>query len=79
MKTPWLDKLVLPRRRELPAGRLVEGEYRSQSTLLPECLDDYVTQDNPVRVVDVFVDNLDLASLGFDRAVGCRRQTKALR
>jgi len=50
-------------------GRFVEGEDRSQSTLLPERLDDYVTQDNPVRVVDVFVDNLDFASLGFDRAV----------
>jgi transposase len=37
-------------------GRFVEGEDRSQSTLLPECLDDYVTEDNPVRVVDVFVD-----------------------
>jgi transposase len=50
-------------------GRFVEGEDRSQSTLLPERLDDYVTEDNPVRVVDVFVDNLDLATLGFDRAV----------
>jgi transposase len=49
-------------------GRFVEGEDRSQSTLLPERLDDYVTEDNPVRVVDVFVDNLDLAALGFDRA-----------
>lgn len=50
-------------------GRFVEGEDRSQSTLLPERLDDYVTEDNPVRVVDVFVDNLDLATLGFDRVV----------
>ncbi|MGP1665353.1 MAG: IS1182 family transposase [Rhodanobacter sp.] len=50
-------------------GRFVEGEDRSQSTLLPERLDDYVTEDNPVRVVDVFVDNLDLAVLGFDRAI----------
>ena len=50
-------------------GRFVEGEDRSQSTLLPERLDDYVTEDNPVRVVDVFVDNLDLASLGFDRVI----------
>ncbi len=46
-------------------GRFVEGEGRSQSTLLPARLDDYVTKDNPVRVVDVFVDNLDLATLGF--------------
>jgi transposase len=50
-------------------GRFVEGEDRSQSTLLPERLDDYVTDDNPVRVVDVFVDNLDLPALGFDRAI----------
>ena len=50
-------------------GRFVDGEDRSQSILLPERLDDYVTEDNPVRVVDVFVDNLDLATLGFDRVV----------
>ena len=50
-------------------GRFVEGEDRSQSTLLPERLDDYVTEDNPVRVVDVFVDNLDLTALGFERAI----------
>jgi transposase len=50
-------------------GRFVEGEDRSQSTLLPERLDDYVTEDNPVRVVDVFVDNLDLTTLGFDRTI----------
>ncbi|MEP6898326.1 MAG: IS1182 family transposase [Rhodanobacter sp.] len=50
-------------------GRFVEGEDRSQSTLLPERLDDYVTEDNPVRVVDVFVDNLNLATLGFDRVI----------
>ncbi|MBZ0134677.1 MAG: IS1182 family transposase [Rhodanobacter sp.] len=50
-------------------GRFVEGEDRSQSTLLPERLDDYVTEDNPVRVVDVFVDNLDLTALGFERTI----------
>jgi transposase len=50
-------------------GRFVEGEDRSQSTLLHERLDDYVTEDNPVRVVDVFVDNLDLTALGFERAI----------
>jgi len=37
-----------------------------KSTLLPEMLDDYVIEENPVRVVDVFVDNLDLKSLGFE-------------
>lgn len=50
-------------------ARYVEGWNRSQSFLLPECVDDYVDQDNPVRVVDVFVDELDLAKLGFSRAV----------
>ena len=47
--------------------RFVEGEDRSQSTLFPERLDDYVCEDNPVRVVDVFVDELDLGGLGFSR------------
>ena len=47
-------------------GRFVEGEDRRQSLLLPESLDDYVTEDNPVRVVEVFIDELDLAALGFD-------------
>ena len=46
--------------------RYIQGEERSQVTLLPECLDDYIAEDNPVRVVDVFVDELDLAALGFE-------------
>ena len=45
--------------------RFIEGEDRNQSTLFPECLDDYIAEDNPVRVIDVFVDELDLAGLGF--------------
>jgi hypothetical protein len=45
--------------------RFVEGEERRQSLLLPESLDDYVTEDNPVRVVEVFIDELDLRALGF--------------
>jgi len=45
--------------------RFVEGEDRRQATLLPECLDDYVTQDNPVRVIEVFIDELDLGAVGF--------------
>ena len=45
--------------------RFVEGEDRTQVTLLPECLDDYVAEDNPIRVIDVFVDELDLQELGF--------------
>lgn len=48
--------------------RFIEGEERSQTTLLPECLDDYIGQDNPVRVVDVFVDELKLHGLGFEGA-----------
>ena len=40
--------------------RFIQGEDRAQSTLLPELLDDYVTESNPVRVVDVYVDELDL-------------------
>src|ERR1017187_8075872 len=48
--------------------RYVEGENRSQSTLFPESLDDYIAEDNPARVVDVFVDELDLKQLGFDGA-----------
>ena len=46
-------------------GRFVEGEDRRQSFLLPASLDDYVTEDNPVRVVEAFIDELDLAALGF--------------
>ena len=45
--------------------RFIEGESRTQVALLPECLDDYVADTNPVRVVDVFVDELDLGKLGF--------------
>ncbi len=47
--------------------RFVEGVDRGQSTLLPECLDDWISEDNPVRAIDVFVDELDLAALGFGR------------
>src|SRR6202045_1851496 len=49
--------------------RFVEGCNRRQIALLPDCLDDYVTQDSPVRVVDVFIDELDLAALGFTGVV----------
>ena len=45
--------------------RFVEGQDRGQLILLPECLDDYVGENNPVRVVDAFIDELDLAVLGF--------------
>ena len=48
--------------------RYVVGQDRSQSTLFPEVLDEYIAEDNPVRVVDVFVDELDLKDLGFEGA-----------
>jgi transposase len=46
--------------------RYIQGGDRTQSILLPEQLDDYVTEDNPVRAIDAFVDSLDLGTLGFD-------------
>ena len=45
--------------------RFIEGEDRRQVTLLPECLDDFIGVDNPVRVIDAVVDELDLEALGF--------------
>ncbi len=45
--------------------RFVEGTDRGQSTLFPECLEDWIGEDNPVRVIDVFVEELDLGELGF--------------
>ncbi len=47
--------------------RFVEGVERTQNTLFPERLEDWIGDDNPVRVIDVFVDELDLGGLGFDR------------
>jgi len=51
--------------------RFIVGESRNQSTLFPESLDDYVIEDNPVRVIDVFTDELDLDELGFSRVKPC--------
>jgi transposase len=50
-------------------ARYVEGRNRSQNFLLPENVDDYVDENNPVRAIEGFVDALDLAQLGFGRAV----------
>ncbi len=50
-------------------GRFVEGLDRNQTTLFPECLDDWIEEDNPVRVIDAFVDSIDLGELGFDGVV----------
>lgn len=49
--------------------RFIQGEHRGQGTLLPESFDDYVNDTNPVRIADVFVDELDLVNLGFDGAI----------
>lgn len=46
--------------------RFVEGEDRKQVTLLPECLDDFVAEDNPVRIIEAFVEELELESMGFN-------------
>jgi transposase len=46
--------------------RFVEGTDRGQATLFPECLADWIDENNPVQAIDFFVDELDLATLGFD-------------
>jgi len=45
--------------------RFIEGEDRMQVVLLQQCLDDFIAEDNPVRVVDAFVEELNLRELGF--------------
>src|SRR6201987_1718522 len=49
--------------------RFIAGEDRMQPALLPHSLEDYVDEENPVRVIEVFIDELDLATLGFDGVV----------
>jgi len=49
-------------------SRFIEGEHRQQTTLFPELLDDYINEDNSVRVIEVFVEELDLFKLGFSSA-----------
>jgi transposase len=46
----------------------IEGYCRTQRRLLPDLLDDYGTEENPVRFMDAYVENLDLERLGFARA-----------
>ncbi|MCS3509245.1 transposase [Achromobacter sp. JUb104] len=48
--------------------RFIEGQDRQQVALIPECLDDFIADDNPVRMIDAFVDELNLESLGFEKA-----------
>ena len=50
---------------EYSMSGFIEGEARTQATLLPEILDDYITEDNAVRVIDVFIDGIDLSGMGF--------------
>jgi transposase len=45
--------------------RFIDGEDPLQQALLPHSLEDYVSEENPVRVIEVFIDELDLAALGF--------------
>jgi hypothetical protein len=51
------------------AVSFIEGDSRDQISLLPACIDDYVAPNSLVRVVDAFVASLDMAELGFNRAV----------
>ena len=51
----------------------IEGIERNQSSLFPERLADWVGEDHPVRVIDLFVDDLDMRGLGFDRTAPARR------
>ncbi|MGK0411704.1 MAG: transposase [Shewanella psychromarinicola] len=44
----------------------IKGQSRTQTTLFPEAIDDFVTEDNPIRVIDLCVDQLDLLDLGFE-------------
>jgi len=46
----------------------IKGQSRMQTTMLPDCIDDLIGQDNPVRVIDVFVDGLDMTQAGFAKA-----------
>ena len=47
----------------------IEGQDRKQTVLFPEVLDDYISEENPVRFIDVFIEGLDLSELGFGRAI----------
>jgi hypothetical protein len=59
--------------------RFVEGEDRMQQALLPHSLEDYVDEENPVRVIEVFIDELNLAALGFSGMTPAATGRPALR
>ena len=50
--------------------RYIEGTPREQIVLFPESLEEYISDDNPVRFIDAFVESLDLQAAGFDRTTG---------
>ncbi len=58
--------------------RFIEGVDRGQITLFPDRLNDWIGDDNPVRVIDVFVDELDLGALGFGGSRHGRRVGRAI-
>ena len=66
VKTPPLLWFLLVNSAGALMKGFVAGAERGQASLLPECLEDWVDESNPVRVIDAFVDALDLADLGFD-------------
>ena len=49
--------------------RFIDGADRGQTTLFPECVEDWISEGNPVRVIDVFVDALDLAEMAFEGSI----------
>ena len=55
-------------------NRFITAEARAQATLFPERIDDYIDEENPVRVVDVFVDSIDLPVLGFKTIADFRQR-----
>ena len=59
--------------------RFIQGIDRSQSTLFPEKLEDFIADDNPVRVIDAFVEALDLRKLGFEGIDPCTTGRPAYR
>lgn len=62
----WVNVMPVFHQYERQMKRFIDCECRGQCTLLPELLDDYGAENNPGRVADVFVDQLDLGELGFD-------------
>ena len=63
----WYNESI--KKREVTWMKYVEGEDREQMTLLPNCIEDYIGEDNPVRVIDAFVDGLNLEKLNIRQAV----------